>query len=93
MRELITCPRSKQKSSKRLIALVFAGASVLLSFILAGILMFYPEISNLSLNTLSTVIITFAVSAAGTQATTIGGGKQQEQPKYGRSEVDDSNIR
>jgi cell division protein FtsW (lipid II flippase) len=71
MKELITCPRSNHKSSKRVIALVFCGAAVLLSFFTVILITVRPDISSTIITPISTIITVFAGASAGTQATTM----------------------
>ncbi len=75
MRELITCPRSRQKSSKRLIALVFCAAAVFLSLVLACLIVFRPNMDVDLLKLLASTIGIFALASGGTQATTMSRGQ------------------
>ncbi len=71
MRELISCPRSGHKSSKRVIALVFCAVASFLAFVLAAIVVVRPDANVEALKLLASVAGIFAIGAGGTQATTM----------------------
>ncbi len=76
MRELISCPRSGHKSSKRVVSLVCCAMSVILGLTLTALIIFRPNMSIEPLKLLSSIIGVFVLAAGGVQATAMGGGNK-----------------
>lgn len=82
MRELISCPRSGHKSSKRVIALVFCAVASILALVLATLIVIRPDGNVDALKLLASVIGALILGAGGTQATTGFGSKNTGRQEY-----------
>ncbi len=82
MKTIAKCPRSGQTSSKRVIALTFAGLAGLLSLVLAALIVARPSIDVEVLKILASTIGVFSLAATGTQATSMTSSKNTGRQDY-----------